>query len=201
MNVHWYCYRFDHDFFLRLRPPLRAATTPAALIALAEGPEVTAIADALEDGETTLTQARTALIQATCCLGEPLPFDRGLPRTLARLARTEGMEDAALLLTEMLSAGRNMEPWLQPSSGIVGFLTPQESSAVYVSFIAWCSRRSGARRTNSQTRKGGLLPGCAGLIRQLLNGGPDPEDTLRLLGQLLDDAAHHRAGIAAVAIQ
>ena len=200
MDVCWYCYRFDYDRFLRLRPSLRATTTPAGLAALADGPEVDAIVDALEEGETTLTQARAALIQALCCQGEPLAFDRGLSRTLAHMARVDGMEDAAHLLTEMLSGGKNLEPWLQPSSGITGFLTPRESSGVYVAYVGWRTRKTDARSAFWRPRKRGFLASGAALVRHLLNSGPEPEDTLRLLGQLLDDAARHQAGIAAVSI-
>jgi hypothetical protein len=196
MDVRWYCYRFGYAEYVRLRPALRAAATAGALEAVAPGPEVEAIAEALLAGEIALGEARAALVQACCCFGEPLPFDAGLPRIVSTFERIDGMEEAAQLLTGLLSGGRNMEPWLRPSAGLTGFLTPQETSALYVAFVSWRGRTYRRRRGG-----GGLLPALGGLIRNLLGGGPQPEETLRLLGHLLDDAVRHDAGIAAVAAQ
>src|SRR5579871_5139557 len=199
MDVRWYCYRFDYAEYVRIRPALRAATTPAALEALAQGPEVDAIVETFMAAEISLSEARAAMVQALCCRGEPLPFDPGLPRIIAMLERADGMEEGASLLTGMLSGGRNMEPWLQPSSGLAGFLTPQETSALYVAFVSWRGRTYRRGRQPGNRRVKGLMRGVFGFVRHLLNAGPQPDETLRLMGQLLDDAARHDCGIAAVA--
>jgi hypothetical protein len=222
MDVAWYCYRFDYDRFLRLRPMLRAAATPAALAALTQGFEtdfrlqargdangdamnvdtmVEAIVDSLDEGDATLSEARAALVCHLCCRGEPLPFDNGLPRAIAGLQRASGMEEAGELLSAMLTGGRNMEPWMIPSAGLAGFLTPQEASALYVSLVAWRAQAYSRRHTRAGRPVGGLFAAGARLMRHLLNLGPLPEETLRLVGQLLHEAASQQEGIAAVAIR
>src|SRR5579864_9521859 len=155
MDIRWYCYRFDHALYLRLRPTLRAATTPAALEAVAGGPMADAIIEAFTAEEIGITEARAALVQLICCVGEPMPFDAGLPRIVAALERSTGMEEAAHLLSGMLSGGRNMEPWLLPSGGLTGFLTPQEATALQVAYVAWRTANHGHRRKKGRRRTWG----------------------------------------------
>lgn len=200
MQVHWYLYRFDHNLYLQLRPMLRAAVTPEGLEALGEGPEVEAIADALEAQEMSLTEARSALVQALCCVGEPVPFTMELSRLISTLERTPGMEEGAALLGEMLS-GKRLEPWLLPSAGLSGFLTPQDASAVHVAYTS-ASPRALRRRSGRRVRRGGLIRNggawCIDLVRHLCGLAPRSEEMLRLLGALLAESTQHGCGIAAV---
>jgi hypothetical protein len=201
MDIHWYCYRFDYAQYLRLRPALRAATTPAALEAVAGGRDADAIIEAFTAEEILLTEARASLVELLCCVGEPLPFDYGLPRIVAGLERATGMEEAAHLLSGLLSGGRNMEPWLLPSSGLTGFLTPQEATALHVSYVAWRSTNHGRRRKTRRRQPQGGIQKCIVLLQNLLAGGPQPDEIHRLLGQLLEEAARTDCGIAAVSVQ
>src|SRR4051812_32303171 len=105
----WQFYRFDYIRYQTLRPALRSATTPAAFAVLAEDPETEAITNALMDGTISLHEARSAFVQAVCCLGDPLNLDSGLPRSITALARWRETEDAADILAELLTSRKNME--------------------------------------------------------------------------------------------
>jgi hypothetical protein len=201
MEAGWYFYRFDYGRYLALRPALRSATTPAAFGALAVGQETEELATALLADEITLPEARNAFIQAVCCVGDPLNLDAGLSRFVTALGRRSGSEDAAELLGEMLTGGRNMEAWLLPASGLAGFLTPEETQALLLSYRARPSRGR-LRRTTGQgkrRRRGGLVGVCVGFVSRLLDRGPQWDDMYHLLGNLIEEAARHGEGIAVVA--
>lgn len=200
MQVHWYLYRFDSARYFDMRPRIRAASTPQAILALDEGPEVEAIADALADGEMTLAEAHATLIQQHCCVGEPLPFTLELPRLTSRLERTPGMEEAAALLGAMLS-GKHLESWLSPTAGLSGFLTSEEVEAVHTAFRR-ISPRALKRRPGRRRRQGGLFRNtaawCVDFVRHLCGRPPRAEEILQLLVALLEEAARDGKGIAAV---
>lgn len=201
MEVCWLFYRFDYDRYLAMRPALRSATTPPAFAVLAIGPETEAIVDALVDGKATLLEAREAFVRSLCCLGDPLPFDKGFPRILAALGRYPGAVEAAELLGEMVAGGKNMEPWFYPAPGLVGLLTPEETAALHHSFarVAGQGHLIAGKRKRRRKRRGGLIGACAGFLRLLLDLDPEPDEMVDLLGELIDDAARRGQGIAVAA--
>ncbi|HZO91374.1 MAG TPA: hypothetical protein VFB38_23830 [Chthonomonadaceae bacterium] len=201
MAVCWYFYRFDYARYLALRPALRSATQPAAFAAIAEGAETEAIVTSLEEGTLTLSEARNAFVQAVCCLGDPLILERGLPRFVAALRRRRGAEDAAELLGELLTGGKNMETWLLPASGLIGFLTPEETQMLR-NYYATVPRRGSLRWGTARrrgVRRGGLVGACVGFVARLFDRGPQLEEMLPLLGDLIEEAANASEGLAVVA--
>jgi hypothetical protein len=198
MEVRWRFYRFDYRRYLELRPALRAATTPEAFAALADSPETQAIVDALLEDAISLAEARQAFVQAACCPGDPLPLDSGFPRFVGALARRRGAEEAAELLTEMAAGGKNLEAWLLPAAGLIGFLTPEETARLYRSY-AVLSRRGLGMGQAGRARRGGLLGGVTGFLRSLFDRGPQMQEMLPLLGSLIEEAVENGEGLAAVA--
>lgn len=194
-------YRFDHARFVALRPALRSATTPAAFAALAETPETEALVTALLEDAITVQEARSAFVQEVCCLGDPLSLGKGLPRFVAALARRRGAEDAAELLGELLAGKRNREPWFSLTSGLIGFLTPEETQALHRSYSAFALQgrlrmpSAGKRR---RARRGGLVGACVGFFSHLLDRDPKLDDMQQLLGDLIEEAACNGEGIAAI---
>jgi hypothetical protein len=202
MSICWYIYRFDYGRYLELRPLLRCATTPEALMALVEGPETEAIAQAAVERAIPLPEARHGFVQSLCCLGDPLLFDRGFPRLVASLGRRRAAEDAAELLREVLAGGKNLESWMLPAPGLVGFLTPDETAALHRDYSVLKLARLGMGRAGRKRRKrrGGLFGTIGAFLRLLLDRGPQPDDVLRLLGDLIEEAAGQEEGIAVVAL-
>ena len=194
----WRFYRFDYAQYLELRPALRSATTPAAFAALADSPETDAITEAVESGEITIEAARHGWLIAVCCVGEGLLLEGGFPRLVAALGRRRGAEDAAERLAELAAGGKNLEAWLQPSFGLTGFLTPQETAALatdYARLTASGRLRSGKKR---KTRRGGLVGFVRNFFRRLLDAGLPAEELAPLIGELLTEAARKGEGVAVV---
>ena len=201
MQARWNVYCFDYARYLELRPRLRSAATADAFAALAEGPEGDAIAQAVLEQTLTLEEARNALVTALCCVGDPLPLDATFPRFLAALARRNGAEDAAEALGALVSGGKPVEAWLTAPDGIIGCLTPDETATLYRSYVPLTSRRGRSmarvgRTGGRRVRRGGLVGALVSFVRHLFNSGPQPDDVLRLLGQLLEDAHKQNYGLA-----
>src|SRR5579862_3061108 len=201
MHVQWALYRFDHARFLALRPQLRAAATSADLARLACTAETCAVAEAFEEGEITVGEARSMIVQALCFDGAPLPVDAGLLRLVAALQRIAALEDSGELLNAMLSGGHHIEPWLRPAAGLVGFLTPEEVYQIHTTWLAAEPRAlKRAQSAGAPRRRGGLLRPLIQLLQHLRASGPPPGDLFRLLNELLADAVGSNEGIAALSI-
>lgn len=198
MKVRWHFYRFDHARYVTLRPALRSATTPEAFANLAVDTETEEIVEALLAGEISLAAGREAFVQALCCVGDPLPFDSGLPRFVTALGKRKGGEEATELLAEMLAGGKNLEPWLKPSTGLVGFLTPEETVRLYDSYAILLRR--GHIRGGRGKRHGGALRACIGFMRRLFDRDPDSDEMLLPLGELLREAVTRQEGLVAITV-
>ncbi len=196
MDVCWKLFRFDYARYLELRPGLRSANAPEAFAALAENEAEDAIAPALDAGEITLEIARGLIVQSQCCLGEPLPFTRGLPGVVGWLASRPATEDAAELLGALMTGGKNLEPWLTSASGLAGFLTPDETARFSAMLQAAPARR---KRGGRRLRTGGLVGACAGFVRRLFDLTPLPSEMLALLAQMAQTAAVNGEGLALAA--
>ena len=201
MQARWNVYCFDYARYLELRPRLRAAATADAFAALSEGPEGEAIAQAVLEQTLAPEEARNALVLALCCAGDPLPLDATFPRFLAALARRNGAEDAAETLGALVSGGKPVEAWLNAPDGIFGWITPEETQALYRSYSPLIGRRGRSmarvgRASARRVRRGGLVGVVVSFIRHLFNSGPQPDDLLRLLGHLLADAYAQNYGLA-----
>lgn len=199
MAVCWYFYRFDYARYLMLERSLQVATTPEALADLLEDVAAESIAEDLAMRAISLSEARQLLIQTACCLGEPLPFDRGFPRFIATLGQGKGAEDVAELLSDLLG-GRNLDSWLAPPASLLGFLTTAETAALHAGYSD-LSRRGRLRlgRRRGRRRRGGVWGATVAFMRRLFDLGPLPEDIWRLLGNLLAEAVEQEQGIAVVA--
>ena len=205
MQARWNVYCFDYARYLELRPRLRAAATADAFASLfasfSEEPEGEAIAQAVLDQTLTLEEARNALALALCCVGDPLPLDATFPRFLAALARRNGAEDAAEALGALVSGGKPVDAWLASPDGIVGWLIPDETQALYSGLAPLLGKRGRSmarvgRTSRRRVRRGGLVGTLVSFVRHLFNSGPQPDDLLRLLGYLLADAQAGGYGLA-----
>ena len=201
MQARWNVYCFDYARYLELRPRLRSALTADAFLALAEGPEGEAIAQAVLEETLTPEEARNALVTALCCVGDPLPLDATFPRFLAALARRNGAEDAAEALGALVSGGKPVEAWLNAPDGVLGWLTPDETRALYHSYAPLTGRRGRSmarvgRASRRRVRRGGLVGAVTSFVRHLFNSGPQPDDLLRLLGYLIEEANKQNYGLA-----
>ncbi len=196
MPANWNVYRFDYARYMALRPLLSVAESVDAFADVEADARMEVILDALAGGELTPLEARHATLEALCCLGTPLPLDRSFARLISAAGRREAAEPAAEAIGKLLAGGKNLEPWLLPSSGFAGLLTPEETLALHRDFAAVLKRGgAGGRRT----RSGGLLGGLRSFFRYLLDRNPRPEDVLRLFGELVALAAKRGEGVALVA--
>ena len=197
MGTCWNVYRFDYARYLRLRPLLRSATTAAAFDALTDGADTEEVVAALANGEIAPSEARQAFLEALCCAGEPLPLDRGFPRLVMALGRRREGEEASELLSELLAGGKNLESWLLPPSGLVGFLTPQETTELALSFERLARRGSVPRLLTGSARRRGLMFHTQRLFRLLLDRDSQGDEMLSPLMELLAEAAENDEGLAA----
>lgn len=203
MQANWQFYRFDYAKYQLLRPLLRAATMPEAFAALAEGPQGDAIAEAVAEGTLTLECARNVLVSTLCCLDDPLPVDASFPRFLAALGRRRGAEDAAEMLGALISGGRPVEVWLRDPQGLIGWLTPEETEALYISYTSLLGANGRNRRSigsigrgRARVRRGGLIGVLVCFVRNLFDAGLPPDDLMLLLGRQLQEAKAHNQGLA-----
>ena len=199
MNANWNVYRFDYARYLELRPVLSAAETLEAFAAIEEGSRMEAVVDALAGGELTPVDARHAALEVLCCLGDPLALDRSFVRLISAIGRREAAEPAAEAIGKWLAGGKNIEPWLIPSRGFLGLLTPEETQTLYLDYRAVLKRGGRASGGRRRTRRGGLMGGLRSFLRSLFDRSPQPEDVLRLFGDLLARAARQGEGLALIA--
>lgn len=201
MNPVWNLYRFDHYRFVQVRPQLRSAADPAAFAALAEGPETDAIVEALIEGDVDIAGARQDVLIALCCVGEPLPCPKRFPRILQRMRHDVRTEEGTEMLTDAIAGARNLDTWLRPPGKLAGFLTPDETSAVYQAYWTADSRgRPPHRKTDRPMRRGGLLSAIATFFRRLFDRGLATDEVYRLLGELLEEAVANGQGIAVITV-
>ncbi len=199
MTDSWRFYRFDYARYLALRPALRSATTPAAFAALSDSLETDRITDAVQNDEITAQEARHGWLIAACCVGTPLEIGSGLARIVANLGRRRGAEDAAETLAELAAGGKNLEAWLLPSFGLVGFLTPEETQKLAADYaLAAKSFRPRSVKKKRRVRRGGLLGFLRNFLRRLFASGLQTDELASVLGELLEEAAQDHAGIAVV---
>ena len=150
-------------------------------------------------GDLTPEEARAEFVQALCCVGAPIPFNTGLVRLVAAMQREYDLDASAEILNAMLSGSHNIEPWLQPGSGLVGFLTPGEVYSIHTAWVAADLRAlRRVRLAGRRRRRGGVLGPVLRLLQHLRAGGPQPDETFRLLFSLLEDAVGSADGIAAM---
>ncbi len=211
MQPCWNFYVFDYARYLILRPLLRVADTPDAFVSLLDRPEADgidyAVAEALvqvvEEATISLEQARNAFVFVACCISEPLPVEATFPRFVAALARRGGAEDAAETLGALVSGGRPFEDWMRDPQGLIGWLTPEETGILARDCKPLLEKRgrsmASVGRGGRRVRRGGLLGGCVRFVRHLFNSGPLPDDVLRLLGRLLQEAHSENYGLAVTA--
>ena len=198
MSVSWNFYRFDYDRYLELRPGLRTAQEPDEFMALSANALTATIVDALSSEDLAPASACNAFVQALCCSGEPLQLDLGLLRIVARLAHARGTEDLGEQLEALLGGGTNIEPWLLPNNvalptTLLGFLTPQQTETLHATY-GDVFRTGGKSR--KRRRRGGLVGKAGAFLRQLFVMELKPEESLGLLGELIEDAVERKQGIA-----
>ncbi len=197
MSVYWQFYGFDYERFLSIRKDLRAADSARDFEPMNENAMTDAILSALESGEMKPSVARSAMIQTLCCTGEPLLLDAGLLRIVSRLAHNRDTEDLGEQLEALLGGGTNLDSWLHPTEALSGFLTPQQTIALHTKY-GQVLRRGGAVK-GRRRRQGGLVGKTEDFLRQLFAMEARPEESLRLLGELIAAAAEVGQGIAVTA--
>jgi hypothetical protein len=195
MEVSWTFYRFDYARFTRLRPLLRAAGAPEDLEAVAYSPELRSILDALDDGDISFCDARGAIVREACCVGEALELGHGALHEVAALRENPRTERAGEILTALLTGHASNEPWLAETTLVLGIIAPDETRALCDSLMSvrWPGARHGRRR------HGGLVGSVRGFFAGLLGRGPEQDESLLLLRDLVQEAASTNCGISLVA--
>ena len=189
MATIWQLYRFDYEEYLQLKPVLSRANSTEDLLEIAETQNLIAIANALEDNEIEIEEARQAFVLARCCLGEATIFDRSFLRLITKLRRDLDTEDVADLLGEALAGGKNFEWWLGSPGELLSFLTPNETLRLQKSFPAENDHK------NRNRRSGGPFQPATRLLRRLFDLPPSFAEMMASLTDLVCYAAARQEGI------
>jgi hypothetical protein len=197
MPAAWLLTRFDYALFVEMRPAIRAAHSPSVFARLAMNAETEAIAAAIEDGTLPIEVARPAFIVAACSVGEPLIFENGLHRLVTEISRRPGGADAGEILNSLFAGGDNMEPWLEPGSGLLGYLRPEEVERLYGEYLRAVPTTRRGLRAISRRRRGAVYS-FARLLARLMDRSPTWHEMLLPLGNFIADAARQGFAIAVV---
>ncbi len=140
----WYFYHCDYPLYDSFRPMLRQAKYPEDFGSLALNLDSREALRDFEENELDMFQARQAMVEAQCCLGEPFVAGREFVRTLTFLKRREAGITASTLLEDMLFGRLNMQDWSGEPERLMGVLTPDERRALSssVGFVRKTIRRS-----------------------------------------------------------
>ena len=199
MAVVWKLYRFNHARFLQIRPRLRSALLATEFAALADGPDLDAVVEALNEGETDAFSARHDVIIAVCCSGDPLPCSACFPKVLQSMRRTMRAEEGTELLADAIAGGRNLESWLQPGGKLAGYLTSEEVEAVRDAYKKVKTSNHALRsKSGSRVRRGGVIWAIATFFRRLFDRGLAQDELYGLLGEFLDEVVAEKQGIAVI---
>jgi hypothetical protein len=187
----WYFYHFDYSRYLEIRPYLGRAYSVTSFDPLLIDVESQTIVEELIEGTISYTTARHALVQHFCCLGEPLTFEKELPRFVNTLMYKPEGDEACTLLSELLAGGLNLDKWLLPSEKIVGFLKPVQAERLEESLLYY-------RRKNRKRTKNGILTPVFDLVIHILDIPPQPKTVMDRLLPFLQEAISEGLGIAVV---
>ncbi len=199
MAIFWRLYRFDFEEYLELRPALSRADTREALANLADSEELDSVISALFNEEIELSEARQAIVLARCCRGEPILFSKKFLRLVTKLSRNPDLEEGAERIGEALAGGKNLEPWLEPSSELLSLLTPAEIKRLDVEMPLLLEACGATRRNKRGLRLRGILPAAGSFFSRLFDREPSAEEMLSLFGEMAEYASSRGEGIVVVA--
>lgn len=187
----WYFYHFDYSRYLEMRPYLGRAYSVTSFEPLLIDAESQTIVEELSEGTISYTTARHALVEHFCCLGEPLTFEKELPRFINMLNKKPEGEEASTLLSELLAGGKNLDKWLLPTEKIVGFLKPVQTESLEESLLYY-------RKKYRRRRKNGILTPITSIILNIFDAPPLPRTVMERLLPFLQEAIQEGLGIAVV---
>ena len=195
--VYWYFYAFDYGKYIDLSKLLANARSPGYFSAISNDDETKAICKKLQDGMLSYPQARQHFVQKVCCLEEPAVFDSSLLRVLGRFTKQRDAFEISTILSELMGGKKNLENWMLPAKGIVGFLTPDE---VHYLYELYAPRIKTGELTlySTKSRQGGFLSACLEFIRRLFDRSMREEDVVELLGEAIHEAHRNNHGLAVI---
>ncbi len=197
MTIFWRLYRFDFEEYLELRSELSRATTPESLSNLADSEELDSVISALFNDDIEISEAKQAVVLARCCRGEPLLFSKKFLRLVTKLSRDPNLEDGAEKIAEALAGGKNLEPWLEPSSELLSILTPAEIKRIdgeMPLLLEACG--VGSRRKSGRSM--GLFPTAGSFFMRLFDQEATANEMLSLFSEMVEHASSRGEGIAFV---
>ncbi len=197
MAIYWRLYRFDFEEYLELRSALSRATTPESLSNLADSEELDSVISALFNDEIEISEARQAVVLAKCCRGEPLLFSKKFLRLVTKLSRDPNLEECAEKIAEALAGGKNLEPWLEPSSELLSLMTPEEIKRIDVEMPLLLEACGVASRSKSG-RSAGFFPTAGSFFMRLFDQEATANEMLSLFGEMVEYASSRGEGIVFV---
>ncbi len=126
----WYFYHCDYPRYETMRPQLRQAQEYVDFGSLALNPESREVIADFAENQLSIYEARQAMVETQCCLGEPFVVGKTFVRIPRYLKRFEEGSTASALLEDLLFGGLNMKDWNKEPERLIGVLTPEERRAL-----------------------------------------------------------------------
>lgn len=183
----WYFYHCDYPRYEYLRPLLRQARQPVDFGSLALNVDSREALEDFVENAMDLFQARQAMVEAQCCLGEPFVAGGEFNKLPAFLKKIPAGETSSILLEDMMFGGLNMRDWNQQPERLTGVLTPQERRGL-------ASGIGIVRNSLPPRRRAGVL---RKIVRGLLDVPPPQEVVVAQFHKFLAQAKDEETGLIA----
>jgi hypothetical protein len=132
MTIRWAFFAFDWSRFTEIKPAMKAACESSSFEDLIL-PEADVVLEEFDEG-SVFAEIANAVILEVCGHGEPVYFEAGLPELIHSLRREVRGEDVAEILGTIISGRPNVEDWFSATNGLIGILTPGETTALASAF-------------------------------------------------------------------
>ncbi len=184
MSDEWHFYRWNYNHYTLVRPQIRGAVRAETFATLAQTQEGIQVAEAFDEGEIPLLEAKSAWLAAECRRGDPVIFNAEFPRFLNRIERLREGEEIASMLSELLFARVYLEQWLEQTP-ICGILPPTETARLSTLCRAYA-------RTNSVLGAGAAR---GGFLRRVFDRNASPDEMFPQLSDLAAEAVKSGEGL------
>ena len=138
MTIRWAFFAFDWARFTEIKPALKAACESASFEELSL-PEAEEVLDEFDE-RSDPAEIANAVVLEVCGQGEPVYFEAGLPELIHSLRREVRGEDVAEILGTLISGKPNVEDWFRAGDGLIGILSPEETTSLASAFAYFRKR-------------------------------------------------------------